>query len=76
MDEDSSSDKEALVELKSPCAFINLQKKIKICNKWTIAKREKMNTLKGIAKEEGVAPNQIRAWMKNCWSSSKVMAQM
>lgn len=64
MDEDLSSDEEALVEPKTPRAFINLQKKIEICNKWTVAKREKTNSLKGIAREEGVSPNQIRAWMK------------
>jgi hypothetical protein len=63
-EEDSSSDEEVLVAPKTPHVFIDLHKKIEICNKWTVAKREKMNTLKGIAREEGVAPNQIRAWMK------------
>jgi transposase-like protein len=66
MDEDSlSSDEEApLVDLKTPRAFINLHKKIEICNKWIVGKREKMHSLKGLAREEGVAPNQIHAWMK------------
>ena len=65
MDEDLSSDEEApLVDLKSPRAFINLHKKIEICNKWIVAKRKKTHSLNGLAREEGVAPNQIRAWMK------------
>jgi hypothetical protein len=65
MDEDLSSDEEApRVDLKSPCAFINLHKKIEICNKWIVAKREKTHSLKGLAREEGVAPNQICSWMK------------
>jgi hypothetical protein len=64
MTEDSSSDEESLYQLKSPRTFISLHRKIEICNKWTVAKREKTNTLKGIAREEGVAPFQIRTWMK------------
>jgi hypothetical protein len=64
MEDDSSSDEEALVAPKTPHVFIDLHKKIKICNKWMVAKHKKMNMLKGIAREEGVAPNQICTWMK------------
>ena len=62
--DDLSSDEEAPLVVKSPRAFINLHRKIEICNKWIVARREKTHSLKGLAREEGVAPNQIRAWMK------------
>jgi hypothetical protein len=64
MDDDLSSDEEAPLVVKSPRAYINLHKKIEICNKWIVARREKTHSLKGLAREEGVAPNQIQAWMK------------
>jgi hypothetical protein len=64
MDDDLSSDEEAPLVVKSPRAYINLHKKIEICNKWIVARREKTHSLKGLAREEGVTPNQIRAWMK------------